>query len=745
MKPIGIRLAPASAGLICLWVTACSPKSNDAGATGGAGANGSAGSLGAGGGQVGAGGAADAAIETDASIQDAPADTPPGQGGSSPPSDGGGSGVGGFTGGSGTLCTTAAGAPGAGAVLIDGAGTGRLFDVIGGLSGGGGTSRLLYDYPTAQRSEILDYLFKPGYGAALQLLKVEIGADTDSTNGAEASHQRSATDQNYRRGYEWWLMQEAKARNPDIKLAGLEWGAPGWMSGFFSTENINYIVNWVKNAQSIYGLKIDYVGGWNENGFYGPWFVSLKAALVNNGLSAQIIAADSFGTWDIATAMNGDAALNAAVSIIGAHYPCGFQSNGSQCGGLPNLADARANGKPIWASEDGALAYDTGAVAMARAYNRKYIQSSITGSINWSLVGAWYPNLPYGGVEGLMLANQPWSGSYGVDKSIWVTAHTTQFVRPGWQYVDSGSALLNGAGSSVVLKAPNNRDWTAIIETTDSTATKTFNFTETGGVFQGPIHVFATNLGATSSGEWFVQQPDISPSNCGFTFTALPNRVYTLTTTTGQGKGVTAPPASGVLPLPFNDTFETYTVGAMPNIPKYFSTVQGAFEAESCAGGRSGKCLQQEITIAPIKWQGAAETSPLTVVGDASWTNYRAETDVLLQHAGSVDLIGRVSSQSQGGGGVLGYHFQVSDAGTWILATQDANMVNTTLASGTLSFPLGSWHRLALDLSGTTIAALYDGVTLTTITNATFVRGNVALSTSKWTDAQFDNFSVVAR
>jgi hypothetical protein len=72
-------------------------------------------------------------------------------------------------------------------------------------------------------------------------------------------------------------------------------------------------------------------------------------------------------------------------------------------------------------------------------------------------------------------------------------------------------------------------------------------------------------------------------------------------------------------------------------------------------------------------------------------------------------------------------------------------MVNTTLASGTLSFPLGSWHRLALDLSGTTIAALHDGVALTTITNTAFVRGNVGLSTSKWTDAQFDNFSVVAR
>lgn len=30
----------------------------------------------------------------------------------------------------------------------------------------------------------------------------------------------SADDLDYNRGYEWWLMQEAKQRNPDIKLYG---------------------------------------------------------------------------------------------------------------------------------------------------------------------------------------------------------------------------------------------------------------------------------------------------------------------------------------------------------------------------------------------------------------------------------------------------------------------------------------------------------------------------------------------
>jgi len=42
-------------------------------------------------------------------------------------------------------------------------------------SGGGGTSPLLMDYVEPQRTQILDYLFKPDYGANLQELYIEIG------------------------------------------------------------------------------------------------------------------------------------------------------------------------------------------------------------------------------------------------------------------------------------------------------------------------------------------------------------------------------------------------------------------------------------------------------------------------------------------------------------------------------------------------------------------------------------------
>lgn len=62
-------------------------------------------------------------------------------------------------------------------IISSAEGLGRRFDGVGGLSGGGCSSRLIADYSTVWYNEIMDYLFLPGFGASLQILKVEIGGD----------------------------------------------------------------------------------------------------------------------------------------------------------------------------------------------------------------------------------------------------------------------------------------------------------------------------------------------------------------------------------------------------------------------------------------------------------------------------------------------------------------------------------------------------------------------------------------
>lgn len=88
----------------------------------------------------------------------------------------------------------------------------------------------------------------------------------------------------YNRGYEWWLMKEARRRNPEIKLYGLPWCFPGWLNpnatadspsgspiGAFSDPNAtaNYTLKWLLGAKCEHGLDIDHIGQCAERGGVG--------------------------------------------------------------------------------------------------------------------------------------------------------------------------------------------------------------------------------------------------------------------------------------------------------------------------------------------------------------------------------------------------------------------------------------------------------------------------------------------
>lgn len=78
----------------------------------------------------------------------------------------------------------------------------------------------------------------------------------------------SADDLDYHRGYEWWVLSEAKKRNPNIKTYGLPWAYPGWVGGPeqsgspFTHPNLTstYIMKWMEGAKDVYGIDIDYIG-----------------------------------------------------------------------------------------------------------------------------------------------------------------------------------------------------------------------------------------------------------------------------------------------------------------------------------------------------------------------------------------------------------------------------------------------------------------------------------------------------
>lgn len=353
-------------------------------------------------------------------------------------------------------------------ILLDAHASGRTFEGIGALSAGAST-RLLVDYPEPQRSQILDYLFKPNYGAALQHLKVEVGADVNSTDGSEPSHRRSPSDHNYTRGYEWWLMQEAVKRNPKIILDILPWGAPGWVGSgkFYSTDMANYMADFIEGAKKQYGLTIRYAGIWNERVHDTEYVKTLKRVLRDRHLDTEVVCCDLYygeHQWKVAQQMRDDAELAAAVDVIGVHYPQ------TEDGAITTTHAARASGKPLWSSEDqpnsGAgpilpRTWSSGGRILASTYNRNYVEGSMTKTEIWSPITSYYDNLAAPN-SGLMYANTPWSGYYDVQSTIWVTAHTTQFAKPGWQYLDSGCGHLPDRGTYVSLRSPDAKDWSII-------------------------------------------------------------------------------------------------------------------------------------------------------------------------------------------------------------------------------------------------------------------------------------------
>ena len=636
-------------------------------------------------------------------------------------------------------------------IAVNGANTGRTFDGIGAISGGGGNSRLLFDYPATQQAQILDYLFKPNTGANLHILKVEVGGDTNSTDGSEASYMHTATDQNFNRGYEWWLMTQAKARNPNIKLYGLAWGAPGWIgttgapvydtnNRFWSQDMVNYYVNWIKGAKSVHNLTIDYIGGWNERGYNKAFYENLKSALKANGLSTLVVGADS--DWSVADAMASDSTFKNSIDIVGVHYPCTGGDGGSNTS-CPSTNNAISLGKQLWASENGSQDENNGAFAMARAINRGYIDGKMTAYINWPLVAAIYPNLPYDTV-GLMIANQPWTGNYSVGKQLWVTAHTTQFTQPGWHYIDSASGYLGGSdtnGSYVTFKSPNNSDYSIVLETVDATAAQTVNFQVSGGLSTGTVHVWSTNLNSSNSADYFVQQASITPSNGAYSLTVNAGYIYTFSTTSGQGKSTATSPAAGMLPLPYSDNFSSYSVGQEA---RYFSDQNGAFEIVAAGGGRSGNSLRQMAPTAPINWDNPSD--PYTLLGDLDWSNYTMSCDVLLEQAGYVEILGRVGTQ-QGfsPAHINAYYLRVTNGGAWSILKNTTGGTVTTISSGSVAaLGTNTWHTLSLDFQGSTLTASIDQKTVGSVTDTTYGSGQVGLGVSGWQNAQYQNFSVKA-
>ena len=611
---------------------------------------------------------------------------------------------------------TRASKPGEISIELNPGDQGRVFEGMGVTSSGGNTC-LLKDYPEPYRGEILDFLFKPKFGAGLQHLKVEIAGGENSSCGSEPTHALTVEEKDHPkpRGYEFWLMHEARKRNPGIILDCLPWTLPAWCGGAFTQNSADWFVSFLKCAKQTYGLDLDYVGaGWNERGTSRDWVVNmLRPAMDKAGFSrVKLQGPDHNGEhWKVFDQFENDTAYRDALDAVSYHVY-----------GLPDATEkAKASGKPLWMSEY----TGSGGLSELRQLIRFYINDRITKFTMWPTLASCYEGHTCFAPVGFVEANQPWSGYYLVKEGVWYAAHVTQFADPGWKYMDAACRAFNPkdpkmASGCIALREPKSGDWSIIAVTTRPMVLHVKIGT---GLSNKPVHVWQSSRNGT-----FVHCQEMVPVNGTLTLNLEGESAYSITTTTGQRKGtpVHAIPAAARFPMPYSENFDASEPAALP---KYFMDQKGTFEVAD--GGRTGKCLKQIVPAKGIMWNGSI-LMPHTIFGDNLWKDYELSADVKIA-GGETGIGGRYDDM-----GKMGCWLSLAASGKWSVSYH-----SDVLASGTLAkFDTGAWHRLKIGFAGERMTAFIDGVPLADVAVSSKTNAGRCFLTSSYDPNLFDNIQV---
>ena len=660
--------------------------------------------------------------------------------------------------------------------VVDGHSTPFRYDGHGALSAGA-SSRLLFDYPEPSRSDILDLLFLPKFGGSLHHLKVEIGGDSQSTDGTEPSHMHERGDYSCERGYELWLLREARRRNPSIVTYVLSWAVPWWVgnqSGYYSgLDNIDYHIKFLQcTAKAVIG-PIDYLGNWNERSWGdAAWTVKMRAALDLAGFSeTRIIVPD--GSWHQAAGIlpavrNGSSFASALKGGgIGLHYACDEEHPEVQRAGLK-----------YWSSEDYSTVGDwAGAGCWGRLLNQNFVHMNMTSTIAWSLVWSVYPHFPFAN-NSLMYASEPWSGAYDLaGGALWTGAHTTQFTEVGWDILGGGTLTLGGSYVAYASTAASGvqRDVTIVVEKLEGVClhpcrggdtqqeTIIFKMTHLALPFPSRLALWSTNRT-----HQFVHHGDALVSHDGLVSLRVDrDTIYTLSTTSGQQKGSPPVPPSAPFPSIHADDFDSSPIDSTA---RYFADDGGSFtivadptqrsqqpelakERGPLAGaGQANRVLKQWVRHpAGVNQWVRVEMEPITLIGNSEVRDHQISVDVHLR-SGDVDgaayagLCGRVAAPEldrevkvREGYCLLAWAIdERGQAGYWQLV-KASGAAWTSLDEGPLN-ATRPWHTLQLRMRGSSLQATVDEGVGKLLTDTTHRDPGFASLNSGWGYAWFDNF-----
>ena len=550
-------------------------------------------------------------------------------------------------------------------ITVNGKDIGKKYHGMGMVSGNN-SSRLLLDYkyehPSAYR-EILQHIFGAD-GLCITHLKLEMGADINSTSGTEPCVKRSEEEPaDVTRGAGYILAADAKQINPDLTLDMLFWSEPRWVTDSQDVYDARYrwYAETLRAAYKRFGLKFDFLSvNRNERAVDGEWIKYFAMRLKTEKKcpydfsKIKIVAADEDNCWHIGDLMMEDEKLRQAVDVIGSHYSSHSTEN------VMTLADKYdktvwfTEGSPPMSYSKGASRFDgsglagiNGVLEIAARIAAMYPCGKMTMYEFQPAASAYYDGVRFCHKQ-LIRADEPWSGFFSLDSGYFMALHFARFFRKGWHFIDSGcfcDGEKGGDGHSLVnithcfatAADQETGDYsTVIVNTTDRELVYEF---EVVGLKKEacPVEIWET-IGPDEK-TFFHQSGTVTPERRegrgNFSVTLKPLSMVTVTTLDSGNMPIPnrTVQKTRILSLPYYDDFSYRDYGEkyLPSrgyAPRYTTDYGGAFEVRNVDGKN---LLTQIITPETKAEEWGATPDPVTNFGDDRWYNYKMSADVCLK------------------------------------------------------------------------------------------------------------------
>ena len=642
------------------------------------------------------------------------------------------------------------------------AGGGRAFAGIGALAGGG-AAKLLHDYDAATREAILQFLFAPKVGAALQVLQIEIGGDGFGGWNAEPCAVKFADDDiDVTRGTQLWLAAQARRINPDVVIYAVPYSWPRWLrqssttSPFGPTRDeannvAQYVVDWLLAVKAEWALDIDLVGVWKNPGrdFLADgdgqrmYVEQLNELLAGERtlLRTAILCADT--DWSCATFANAN--RDTFLPLVAAFGAQGISPNADAAA----LGGMSTNAPALWSTEFSGIgvAISSSAITLASSINNASVLGGISGMITVPLAsGSLYLTPRYN--EGIVQASTPWSGHWYATGFAWAIAHTSRFVPVGWRVAppNSGVAgdtagLLSNGGTYVFAWSPTTLDFTLVIAKSAAATqgdgvlaeTATFMLPPALMDWKGATVTVVTSefkfetgdQGGPGNQTYFSRSSLLVDTSGRFTLDLWRHSLVTVTTlpNADAAKGsYELPPPPAAFPPTWRTTFSymgEFAECDLAGPARFFQDVAGSFECVLDTDfGAPQRVLRQASFEAPISRWGP-DTRPHTIVGDAQWTDVDVSATFLLPWHGDAVLVGvRVTTWNSS----LSEATMLNLPGVWVMVNTSGWAVLQTLSAASMAHPAfyrahspgaaisaDAWHSVRLVARGDSLVVARNG------------------------------------